>query len=270
MEIALLIGRLLLAAVFVVAGVAKLADRVGSRQALVDFGLPARFASPLAILLPIAEIAVALALVPLATAWFGALGALALLLVFVAGIGYNLARGRTPDCHCFGHLYSAPAGWPTLARNAVLSAIAGGIVWQGQETAGASAVSWMASLTPPQILGSVFRLLLLGVMAVEAWFLLNLLRQHGRLLLRIEALEDRVETNNGVPDPCQHHVRQPASRLEAQPRHFGSMASTASPHARPMRTSNKPSLLVSLIPDVVRVLRCSPTSLAGSGSTPLH
>jgi len=28
--------------------------------------------------------------------------ALALLLTFIAGIGYNLSRGRTPDCHCFG------------------------------------------------------------------------------------------------------------------------------------------------------------------------
>ena len=36
--------------------------------------------------------------------------ALALLLAFVGGIVVNLARGTTPDCHCFGQLHSEPAG----------------------------------------------------------------------------------------------------------------------------------------------------------------
>src|SRR5947209_19976636 len=128
MGILLLLAGLLLAAVFVVAGLAKLADRAGSRQALVGFGLPAALAAPLGLLLPLAELAVAVALLPAAWAWWGALGALALLLLFVSGIGYNLAHGRQPDCHCFGQLHSAPAGWPTLTRNLVLAAIAGFVV----------------------------------------------------------------------------------------------------------------------------------------------
>jgi uncharacterized membrane protein YphA (DoxX/SURF4 family) len=53
---AMLFTRLVLAAVFAVAGVAKLADRAGSRQAIVDFGLPARLATPLGILLPLYEL----------------------------------------------------------------------------------------------------------------------------------------------------------------------------------------------------------------------
>src|SRR3712207_3473994 len=131
MATALLIARLLLALVFLVAGVAKLADRAGSRQAITDFGLPAQLAAPLGILLPLAELAAAAALIPASTAWWGAIGALALLLLFVAGIGVNLARGRKPDCHCFGQLHSAPAGWSTLARNGALAAVAGFIIWQG-------------------------------------------------------------------------------------------------------------------------------------------
>ncbi len=55
MNIALLIARLVLAVVFVVAGLAKLADRAGSRQALINFGVPARLATPGGILLPLAE-----------------------------------------------------------------------------------------------------------------------------------------------------------------------------------------------------------------------
>ena len=124
----LLAARLLLAAVFLVAGLAKLADRAGSRKALVDFGVPVALAAPLGLLLPLAEIAVPAALVSIPSAWWGAVGALALLLLFVAGISVNLARGRKPDCHCFGQLHSTPAGWPTLVRNAVLAAIAGFVV----------------------------------------------------------------------------------------------------------------------------------------------
>jgi len=75
---------LLLALVFAVAGLAKLADRAGSRQAVGEFGVPSALAAPLGILLPLAELAVAAALVPASTAWWGAIGALALLLVFVA------------------------------------------------------------------------------------------------------------------------------------------------------------------------------------------
>ena len=122
MSLILLVARVLLALVFVVAGLAKLADRAGARQALRDFGVPAVLATPLGLLLPLAELAVAVALLPAQSAWWGALGALVLLLLFVAGIGANLARGRRPDCHCFGQLHSAPAGWPTLIRNAVLAA----------------------------------------------------------------------------------------------------------------------------------------------------
>src|SRR5688572_20946925 len=104
MDVTVGTARVLLAIVFAVAGLAKLADQPGTRQALIGFGLPARLAAPAGILLPLAELTVVLALIPVTTAWWGGVGALTLLLLFVAGIGLNLARGRTPDCHCFGQL----------------------------------------------------------------------------------------------------------------------------------------------------------------------
>jgi uncharacterized membrane protein YphA (DoxX/SURF4 family) len=58
MDSFLLVARLLLALVFAVAGVAKLADREGSRRAIVDFGVPSALAAPLG-LLSLAELAVA-------------------------------------------------------------------------------------------------------------------------------------------------------------------------------------------------------------------
>src|SRR4029079_386079 len=106
-----LIARFVLAAVFAVAGLTKLADRPGSREALVAFGVPEALAVPGAVLLPIAELAVAVLLIPGPTAAIGSAAAPVLLLGFCAGIARSMIRGESPDCHCFGQLHSEPVGW---------------------------------------------------------------------------------------------------------------------------------------------------------------
>ena len=189
MDAALLIGHLLLAAVFALSGVAKLADQAGSRQALIAFGLPRSLATPLGRLLPLAELAVAVALAPAVTAWWGALGALALLLAFVVGIGANLARGRKPNCRCFGQLHSTPVGWKTLARNGLLMAVAAFIVWNGAENAGPGTVGWVVDLTATQLLGLLLGLVIVALLGIQGWFIFHLLRQNGRVLMRLQALE---------------------------------------------------------------------------------
>ena len=212
MDTAVLFARLLLAAVFVAAGVAKLADREGSRRAIADFGVPAALSAPLGILLPLAELAVAAALIPTATAFWGGVGALALLLLFVAGISYNLARGRRPDCRCFGQLHSSPAGWSTLGRNGALAAVAGLILWEGRDGAGPSAVSWLGALPAVQLMALIGGLLLLGLLAVVGWFLVHLLRQNGRLLVRVEALEERLASGEAAPPGAEE---EPEAQPEA-------------------------------------------------------
>jgi peroxiredoxin len=198
---------LLLAVVFFIAGASKLSDREGSRQTMIDFGLPAALATPLGLLLPLGELAVAVALVPAPTAWWGAIGALVLLLLFVVGISINLGRGRKPDCHCFGQLHSAPAGWKTLARNGALAAVAGFVLWGGYEGgAGPSAVAWLGAFSTAQLLGLLGGVLVLALLAGQWWFLVHLLRQNGRLLVRLEAVEATLAeggsvapTHNGTP-----------------------------------------------------------------------
>jgi thiol-disulfide isomerase/thioredoxin len=197
---ALVIVKLLLAGIFAAASVAKLADREGSRKAVADFGLPSSLATPVGILLPLAELAVAVALIPTSTALWGALGALVLLLMFVAGIGANLARGKRPDCHCFGQFHSSPAGWNTLARNGVLAALAAFLVWQGwQGNVGPSAVAWIEGLSTFQLLALIGGVVLLGLLASQWWFLLHLMRQNGRLMVRLETLENGLGTNGVMP-----------------------------------------------------------------------
>jgi hypothetical protein len=133
MELLVLGAGLILAALFAIAGTAKLADLEGSRRALVDFGIPGRIARPLGLALPVVELAVALSLLVPIAAWWGAAGAVALLSIFSAGIGANLANGRRPTCRCFGQLHAAPVGWRTIARNAALAFVAVIIVWQGRD-----------------------------------------------------------------------------------------------------------------------------------------
>jgi peroxiredoxin len=215
MDSFLLIARLLLALVFALAGGAKLADRQGSRQAIVDFGAPSALAAPLGLLLPLAELVVAATLLPATTAWWGVLGALALLSVFVVGISINLARGRKPDCHCFGQLHSAPAGWKTLARNGVLAVVAAFVLWAGYDGgAGPSALAWLGAVSTAQLVGLFGGVLVLALLAGQWTFLVHLLRQNGRLLVRLEALEASLAAGGSVA-PSQNGT--PVHQAEGLP-----------------------------------------------------
>lgn len=135
-------ARVLLAAVFAVAAIAKLVDQPGARRALAGFGMPDRSLVPLAFVLPLAELATAVGLVVQQSARWAAVCALGLLLVFIAGIASARAHGREPECHCFGRLSSAPAGRNTLIRNALLAVPAALVVAYGP---GESLGAWLAA-----------------------------------------------------------------------------------------------------------------------------
>lgn len=164
--------RLVLAAVIVVAGVAKLFDREGSRRAARAFGAPGW----VGVVLPFVEIVIGLLLVPTATARAAAAAAAALLVLFSVAIANALLRGRQPDCHCFGRLHSAPAGWRTLARNAALAGVAAALAFQP-----ASRPTWIELAAAGIVL----------VIAAQLILSLVLLRRYGRALGRIEELETR-------------------------------------------------------------------------------
>jgi peroxiredoxin len=216
MDAALLITRLVLAGVFTLAGVAKLSDLKGSRQAIIDFGVPSAIAAPLGLVLPLAELAIAATLLSASTAWWGALGALTLLSVFVVGISMNLARGRKPECHCFGQVHSALAGWKTLARNGVLAAVAGFVLWEGYGGgAGPSALAWLGALSAAQLVGLLGGVLVLALLAGQWWFLVHLLRQNGRLLVRLEGLEESVAAGGSAVAPSQNGT--PVNQAEGLP-----------------------------------------------------
>jgi len=185
MSIALLTARLLLAALFLLAGVTKLFNLPATRRALADFGLPLRMIPLFSIALPILELAIAVLLVPQSWAWWGAAGALILLVAFTAVMAITLARGKKPECHCFGELYSAPISLSSIARNTILVSIAGFMVWYGPQAAGVG----LNQLTFNQIALLAVALALLVTLGFQSWLLLHLFRQNGRLMLRVEVLE---------------------------------------------------------------------------------
>lgn len=193
MPAVLLLARAILCAVFLVAGLGKLRDRAGSRRSMIDFGVPSALAGPFGILLPVAELVVAVALLLASFAWLGAIGALGLLVLFLIGIGVNLARGRRPDCHCFGQLHSKPIGWDLVVRNILLAIVASMVIYAGPRQP--SFRAWMSDARTQTSGGYGMVIVALAVLALlvfQTWLLFQLVKQGGRVLIRLEALEKQA------------------------------------------------------------------------------
>ena len=202
MDATFLFVRLLLATVFLVSALAKLADPKGSKQALIDFGIPILLAHPLVLLLPLSEFFIAIVLISSSTAWWGAIGALGMFVIFSLAIAFNLVLGRNPECHCFGRLHSTPIGWSTLLRNSILGALAGAVLWHEQYVPGIGLSVVFVHLTTSEIVSLSTTLLVLLIFAVSGrLFVLHIPRQQGRSLLRIEMLEQCLGIRKQLPLP---------------------------------------------------------------------
>jgi peroxiredoxin/uncharacterized membrane protein YphA (DoxX/SURF4 family) len=156
--------RLALSVIFGIAGVTKLLDQKGTREAVENFGAPKSLAPAIALVLPLVELAIAAGLLFNTSVWWAALAALLVLGLFIAAIGVNLARGNTPECHCFGQLYSRPLGWPTLVRNIVFALGAVFLLWQGAREPGVAIIPTLAKAVAE--FGAFQTILLIAALAV--------------------------------------------------------------------------------------------------------
>jgi thiol-disulfide isomerase/thioredoxin len=207
MDFIWLIARLALAIVFATAAVGKFLDLNGSIEAVRNFGLSNRLARPVGLIVPCLEIAAAILLIPVASAFWGALLAAVLLLAFIGGVANTLRKGEAPDCHCFGVIHSEPIGPKTLIRNGVFLAASVLILFGGLHP-GSSVIGWLDGETGVVQVLAVLTALTIVAVAVLAWLVLHLLGQNGRLLLRLDELEARpvsVPATNGTAT-----ARQPA------------------------------------------------------------
>jgi thiol-disulfide isomerase/thioredoxin len=184
MESILLLSKLFLAAIFGIAGITKLMDLKGSEVAVRDFGVPEVLVKPISIILPLSEVVIAALFFSLTTSWIGALAALLFLVWFTIGMGYQMAKGNAPDCHCFGQLYNEPVRISSLVRNAIFSIPAIFLVTRGISGQGPSFVD-EKTYTPQFVFGV---LLLAGVAALLFYARLISGRQ-GEILRRLEIIE---------------------------------------------------------------------------------
>lgn len=122
-DLGLWLVRFALAALFLFAGVAKLADPIAFAVEITNYRLASALAPWLAATLPAIEIAVGAALVAPWSAWrrAGALAATGLLLVFTIAVTQTVVRGINVDCGCFGG-QSGPVTGLTIARDLALLA----------------------------------------------------------------------------------------------------------------------------------------------------
>lgn len=122
-----------LAAVLLVAAWHKLRDPIGFWQAVSGYQLlRENLARPTARLIPLVEIALALSLLVFSSSSLPLVAVMALWLAYGSAIAVNLLRGRTElDCGCGGIGADQTIHWGLVARNGVLVAVTGFLLFPG-------------------------------------------------------------------------------------------------------------------------------------------
>ena len=119
-------ARIVVGALFVVAGVLKLGAGAAFVEEIANYQLASGLAGLMAIALPSVEVLVGVVLAVGPRAWCraGMLAAALLLVAFTAAMASALARGIDLRCGCFGSESATVSGW-TIARNVGLLALVG-------------------------------------------------------------------------------------------------------------------------------------------------
>jgi peroxiredoxin/uncharacterized membrane protein YphA (DoxX/SURF4 family) len=188
MEFVLLLIRLILFAIFALAGIGKLLDLEGSEKAVKDFGTPEEFAKFFAVALPFAEIVFAVCLLFVETSWLGAIGAMILLLSFIGGMIWQLAQGRAPDCHCFGTIKSEPVSRKSLIRNIIFAMLAFVLILSGKNNQGASLFDSSIN-SEGNFMSFILGLATVGLLAATVFYLKKISEQQTQIMRRMEILE---------------------------------------------------------------------------------
>lgn len=187
-------AKLALAATFAAAAVAKLVSWRSFVDSMTELGVRGPARTPAGVGVPAVELAVAVLLLPGATAAAAALTAAVLLVAFSALIVANLARNRRPRCNCFGQLSRRPIGWRSLARNLSLTAVASFVVArEGGPGVLAATTSWVDQTSAAVVAAalSTLAVLLFGVALVVA---------NGLALRRSDASMEPLPPGSPLPE----------------------------------------------------------------------
>ncbi len=188
MEIILLLTRIILFGIFALAGVGKLLDLDGSEKTIKDFGVPDILAKPFSVLLPFAEILVAILLLFVQTSWLGAIGGFLLLLTFIGGMLFQMAKGNAPDCHCFGQIHSEPVGAKSLIRNGIFAILAFFLILSGKDNQGLSVFN-SSNNSEGNFMSFILGLATVGLLAAVVFYLKKISEQQTQIMRRMEIME---------------------------------------------------------------------------------
>lgn len=116
--------RTALATVFLVSAIGKFLDLPGTRQALADFGVPAFWVRRGAVALCCLELAIAIALLADRSSRMASVWASCLMIGMSLALYRLVYQKRSPPCHCFGAVHSAPVTRATVVRAVLLAGLA--------------------------------------------------------------------------------------------------------------------------------------------------
>jgi len=124
--------RLVLGGLFIASGVLKLLDPAAFSWNIYQYGLvPRLLIEPLAVGLPIAEVAAGSALLFNRRWGYGAVAGM--LVQFLALLGYAIINGLNVDCGCFGSGEPGPAGLRKAFLRDVVMVIGLAVAWWIEE-----------------------------------------------------------------------------------------------------------------------------------------
>lgn len=211
MENLLFILRILLIAIFGVAGFAKLYDLEGSKKAMQGFGVPEGVAFATGLVLPVIEISIAISLVFVQTSFFGAIGATVLLGIFIIGMTWQWYQGNAPDCHCFGQVHSEPVSPKSILRNAIFILPAIGLIIAGKENQGLNLFESNNNNFSNNPMLIIIGLAVIGLLAAVVYFLKQISEQQVQIMRRIEILE--FTAHDGTKEVEREDVSSPLEGL---------------------------------------------------------
>jgi peroxiredoxin len=88
-----------------------------------------------------------------------------------------------------------------LGRNLALALVAGFVIAGERGGSSPSYMEWISGLNRAELLALSAGAIALAILAAGGWFMMHLLRQHGRMLLRLDTLEEQLAAQGIIAHP---------------------------------------------------------------------
>lgn len=201
----ILLACVFLFSIFISAGIGKLIDIEGSKKSLKEMGFSNKQIPFLAFTLPIVEIITGIGFLINGLMWFSAAIATILLLSFSIFTAYQIKRGSSADCHCFGAIHSELISPKVIIRNLLFIFVSIFLLFQREKLQNFS----FAKLPFELSLYIIFGLLTIGLLILISYYLKENINKQNQILRRLEILslttkadEEILETQN-IKNPTE-------------------------------------------------------------------